>query len=387
MIRCQRPLGPAILATLLCYATSGCQPNAGAPGTTTAGGTKATPAPGTPNGQPTKGAKKPARKPRAAASREGDLTYPRDKDLLMAVVNGRNVTLEDIVTHIDTRHYPGFRHLVSEKFGQLELRIPRMADWVRQYADILALRAETRRLGIKEAVIKQNLGQAFLEAFEKYRADYEERGGRPFPTSKKGKKALEDRFLKSRGLGLEVVALLNSLVPDEPMTRPEINAFYTKYSDSMNGLLKASQIFIKNRDKKTGALLRGEEMTAAKQRVAKIQELLAKDGSNFETIAAGYSENKASAKQKGLLDNLHRFDPRVPASICGAAWGLRNGQWTGPLQSRYGLHFVKRIDWTITKMIVNPDPNYPAIRAFVRSHRQETLLFDIRKKAKIELHY
>ena len=71
----------------------------------------------------------------------------------MAKVNGRTITLAEIVKHIDTRHFKGFQNLVSLPAGQFELRSPRLPDWTRQYADVTALRIWAR---IQQAVIRQS---------------------------------------------------------------------------------------------------------------------------------------------------------------------------------------------------------------------------------------
>lgn len=314
------------------------------------------------------------------------LTYPRDKDRLMATVNGRKITLGDIIDHIDDRHFTGFKTLLSIRSGQLELRIPRMADWVRQYADLLALRAEARKRGIKETAIKANMGAVYERSFVRYQQDYVDRTKRPFPSTEQGFNAMRQRFQKSRGIGMEVEGLLNTLVPDK-LDRTEVTQFYKDYNESMNGLLKIAQIFVKNRDPKTGARFTGERMKAVKARVREISRRLEAEGSKFEAIAAEFSEDRASASRGGVLDNLNRFDPNMPARFCNTAWNLRNGQWTGPFETRWGIHFVKRISWTITSMIIRPDPDNRDVRRFVRTHRKEAMLFDVRKRHQVTLHY
>ena len=304
----------------------------------------------------------------------------------MATVHGRKVTLEDLVSHIEDRHYTGFKYLIASPNGKRELLIPRMANWVGQYADILVMEAEARRLKIKDSTIRKNQGQAYLTAFQTYQQNYQQRTQQAFPSTKIGLEFHRKAFQKDRGLGLEVEGLLNTMVPDE-LDKRGVIAFYKQNSESMNGYLKISQIFVKTRSSQTGARLVGEHGMKAKAKILEITKLLSKNGKNFEVIAASHSEDKASARIGGVLNNLHRFDPRMPANFCRTAWGLRNGQWKGPMETLFGTHFIKRIEWMNTKMIVNPDPDNKDIRHFVRSHRKEALIFKLREGGKVTLYY
>lgn len=320
------------------------------------------------------------------ASRPETLIYPRDKDRLMATVHGRKVVLEDIINHIEARHFAGFKVLIALPAGQREIQIPRMANWTGQYADILMLEAEARRLGIKESEIRKRQGEAYLAAFHAYQLDYQERNRQAFPSTKTGLEFHRKAFQKDRGLGLEVEGLLNTMVPDK-LDKAGVVSFYKRYAEPMNGYLKISQIFVNTRDRKTGALFVGDRMAKAQLKIREISKLLNKDGKNFELIAASHSEDAVSARLGGVLNNLHRFDPRMPASFCRTAWALRNSQWKGPVETLFGSHFVKRIEWMNTKMIVNPDPDNKDIRHFVRSHRKEQLIFKLRESSSLTLHY
>jgi len=324
--------------------------------------------------------------PTPSSPAAGLMVYPRDKDRLIATVHGRKVVLEDLINHIETRHYKGFKLLLGLPTGQREIQIPRMAHWIVQYADILMLEAEARRLNIKDTEIRKNQGEAYLSAFHAYQLRYQERTNQPFPSSKTGLEFHRKAFQKDRGLGLEVEGLLNTMVPDQ-LDKAGVVTFYKRYSESMNGYLKISQIFVKTRDRKTGGLLLGKDQLRAQHRISEISELLNKDGKNFELIATSHSEDPVSAQLGGVLDNLQRFDPRMPANFCRTAWGLRNGQWKGPIHTLFGTHFVKRIEWINTKMIVNPDPDNKDIRHFVRSHRKERLIFKLRSSSNRTLYY
>lgn len=341
--------------------------------------------------EPAKKSAEQAPKPRAPETSSQDrlagmLIYPRDMNRLMATVQGRKVVLEDIVEHIEMRHYEGFRFLISSPGGRRELQIPRMANWTSQYASILILEAEARRLGIKTTEIRKNQGEVYLRAFEQFQLSYQEHNRKPFPSTKTGYEFLRKAFQKDRGLGLELEGLLNTMVPDK-LDKRGVVAFYKRNSEAMNGYLNISQIFVNTRDRHTGALFVGDRMKKAQQKIREISKLLNKNGKNFELIASAHSEDEVSAKLGGVLHNLHRFDPRMPAKFCRTAWSIRNDQWKGPFDTLFGTHFVKRIEWLNTKMIVNPDPDNQDIRHFVRSHRKEALIFKLRKSSSLQLHY
>ena len=41
--------------------------------------------------------------------------YPRDKAKTIAIVGGTSLTLDELVKHIDERHYPGFEQLLRKQ--------------------------------------------------------------------------------------------------------------------------------------------------------------------------------------------------------------------------------------------------------------------------------
>ncbi len=316
---------------------------------------------------------------------ESVITYPRDKDRIMAKVNGRNITLSEIVKHIDTRHFKGFENLVSLPAGQFELRTPRLPDWTRQYADVVALRTEARKLGIKETLIAKESGAALTEAFAQFTEDYERQSNRAFPTQSTAVKALRDRFLKERGIGLEVEGLLNAMVPDD-LDQIAADNHLKMHIEEVNGILMVAHIFVSNRDRKTGERFGPERMRGVREKVAEIKRRL-DAGDLFEKVAAEMSEDKITAPKGGRLDNLLRFDSRMPASFCRAAWKLRNRTAGGPIETKYGLHFIRRIKWTIRRTVLRLMAANKDVRRLVRTHRQEDFLFKSRADNHVELLY
>ena len=89
-----------------------------------------------------------------------ELRYPRDKDTVVASVDDTDITLDAVIRHIGERHATGFVDFLATPAGNLyfQQRIP--ADWVRHYADIVALRAAARYHEIGADVIEAKLKKA-----------------------------------------------------------------------------------------------------------------------------------------------------------------------------------------------------------------------------------
>ena len=88
----------------------------------------------------------------------------------------------------------------------------------------------------------------------------------------------------------------------------------------------------------------------------------------------------------GRLPGVHRFDDRLPATLCRAAWALRDGQVTADVvESQYGWHFVRRIEFAQQIFILFTDDAIPSIRIVMRRAMQERRLFDARQKAGVRL--
>src|SRR5712671_1879057 len=88
-------------------------------------------------------------RPEPAAPRFPRLGYPKDKEFVVAEVDGAPLSLEQLVLHIDQRHYPGFREFAARDAGQLLFTSDLIAPWVSQFADITALLAEAKTRGLE----------------------------------------------------------------------------------------------------------------------------------------------------------------------------------------------------------------------------------------------
>lgn len=314
------------------------------------------------------------------------LTYPRDKDKVVAKVAGANITLGEVIKHIDRLHYPGYAAFLSTKVGQLELRSPRISSFVRQYADYIVLKKESRARELKHSRILDKNAAAYEELFESYVENYKRRTRRQPPPPGPSRRSFVQEFQKHNGLGIEIRGLLRAMLPDE-ISQREADRFYREHANTFNGVIDVAQIFVRNRDQDTGALYTGERKAKIDARVKMIREKLDEDGSNFAEVAAQYSHSERSRATGGLLKNLRRMDARMPSSICRAAWKLREGQWTGPIESRFGLHFVKRLKWTMIAQILRFDATNADVQRFIMAHKEEDLLFSLREKYRLELLY
>ena len=314
------------------------------------------------------------------------LTYPRYKHRVMASVNGRSIELEEIVQHIDSRHFPGFTALISGRAGQAEVRSIRMADWTRQFADLACLQAEARKRELSQLAIEAATGDVYHKRFEIFVKNWETANGRTFPTNEGSVRTLRSQFQKRSGIELEVEGLLNALLPDD-LDQVGADDFFKAFSREISGVVTVSHIFIQNRDRKTGALYGPEKRQEVDRKLRDIKRRL-EAGSVFEEVAIELTEDRRSASRGARLENLLRHDPRMPASFCRAAWSLGDGEWVGPVESKYGIHFIKLIKWIHNgTMILRLDPTNELVRKRIRTRRSETLLFELRQRSSLTLLY
>src|SRR5690606_38213946 len=125
----------------------------------------------------------------------------------------------------------------------------------------------------------------------------------------------------------------------------------------------------------------------ALDRVGDLMERLAPDGSNFSDLARRFSDDRRTAREGGILRNVGRFDPRLPAAICRAAWALKDGEVSEPFESPYGIHIVKRLTFRMQFYVLFTDAAKPKIAELMRKAEQEDLLFETRERLAVELHY
>jgi hypothetical protein len=317
------------------------------------------------------------------------LQYPRDKERAIAVVNGGEITLEDLARHIEERHRPGFRQFLATANGNEYFRGPVMATWVRQYADIVALHSEARSRNLDlqqaEVLLAESLKISFEEWLQLY-VQQRNQEGNPVTLTQERTNSLLTFYQNNFGLESEFAGWLNFLVQDDATNR-EVRDFYSDHAKMFGGRINMAHILINTRDPLTGILLEGEAAKRANKKVADARSRLRDDGSNFEEVVRLLSDDRMTAKRGGAFHNVTRFDTRLPAILCRTAWQLRDGDVSEPVQTRFGTHIVKRISFQMNTFVLFTEQIVPRVRATMRQYRQEELLFDLRKRRRVELLY
>lgn len=331
----------------------------------------------------------------AAARPQGEqphfraLHWPADKDAAIAVVGTRTLTLTDLVDHLDGRHHPGFKEaLTVTPTVEAMLRSDLMAPWVRHFADLEAMKQvfadelkDAKKLEeVTSGVLKKNF-QAYLDSYVQGLKEQ----GRPTELSQRRVNLLLADYQLRNGLANEIQGMLDYLEPDD-WSRGQLQEFFNNNARAFGGQVTIEHILVQHRDAGTGLLLREEGIARANERIAQIKARLKPDGSNFEEIARLYSEDQKTAPEGGRLGGLHRYDDRMPAVLCRRAWELLDGQVSlEPVESQYGFHLVKRVDFNQQIFILFTDDAIPSIKIVMRRARQEDRMLGARAKAGLRL--
>lgn len=320
------------------------------------------------------------------------LAWPRDQNRPICIVAGRVLTLNDVLEHIEKRHRPGLRKFIATPAGQLRLGHPTMATWVRQFADITCLEMEAKSRGIDPKVIEEALSHELKHGFEDWLQGYlqeRERSGHPLELTQNRINTLLNDFQNREGLRTELDGWLNAIVPPIDVNdRKMLLDFYASHATIFGGAVTISHILIQHRDPRTLELLTGEARTRALAKVASVRARLKPDGSNFEEVATLMSDDRRTARKGGILSAVQRFDRRLPAAICRTGWNLTDGKFKGPVETPYGIEFIKRLFLKHEYYVVNPNDEYRlTIAATKRRLEQETLVFELREKFGLRLLY
>jgi hypothetical protein len=316
------------------------------------------------------------------------LRYPADRDLPVAVVADQPCTLGDLVDHIDARHYPGFAKLMASRPEfQRYLQSDLIAPWVRNFADIKALEAATRESGIDrqklDEVISATLKNRFQNWLTKHIEDRQKAGITAELTQAQVNSRLAD-FQLSYGLSIELQGWLDHLEPEE-YTTPQLHEFFTAHARYFGGQVTIAHILIQHRDAGTGILLAEKGRAQAEARVADVRLRLLPDGSNFAEVARLLSEDRRTCNDGGVIAGIHRFDDRLPAELCRAAWRMKDGEVSDVVESRYGYHFLFRMEFNQHIFVLFNDAAMPTIKDVMRRSRQEDLLMEAREKGRLKL--
>jgi hypothetical protein len=333
--------------------------------------------------------------PPAERGRFLELAYPRDKDRVVARVDGEPVTLDELVTHIEASHHPGFRQFLlgpdgkGSPDGARMLRSDLIAPWVRQFADILALRAQARVQGradpdqVKRAQ-DAALEQGFKVYFEGYATDLKNRNLPTEISQQRFDRLLADYQLR-HGLACELQGWLDWLEPERDWMNQQLNDFYQANARVFGGAVTIAHILVRHRDVGTGILFAPDLRERASKRLQAVKARLRPDGSNFEEVAREWSEDTITAPEGGVFAGIERFDQRMPAAICRAAWALKDGGISDVVESQYGWHLIKRIEHVQKKYMMFTEGALPTVREAKRRADQENLLFGARQRFAVEL--
>ena len=329
------------------------------------------------------------------APRFVQLRYPQDKETVIAIADGTPIWLQQLIEHIDARHYPGFLKLMAGENGDGSpdgrriLESDLIAPWVRQFADIKALEAEARARGaIDQEKVEASLSAALKKSFEEYLKAYTEdlqQRGLPTELSQKRVDRLLTDFQFRFGLSCELQGWLDYLQPEEDWSNARLNDFFQNNPRYFGGGVTIQHILVQNRDPGTGILLQEKERIAAAARLSEAQKRLLKDGSNFGEIAKLLSDDTRSAKDGGKFENVERFDQRMPTVICRAGWQLKDGEISGVVESQYGWHIVRRVEHVQRMFMLFSDATIPMVKQLLQRELQEDLLFSARKSRAVEL--
>jgi parvulin-like peptidyl-prolyl isomerase len=314
--------------------------------------------------------------------------YPQDRDTAVAIVANRPITLGELVDHLDAVHHPGFREaLGKEPSVQRMLQSDLIAPWVRHYADLQALKQLTKDDAVDQEKLKQAQSEQLKRSFQGFLDHYvaqRKAQGRPTELDQKQVNRLLADFQLRNGLACELQGALDFLEPDD-YQRGALQNFFNNNARAFGGRVKISHILIQNRDPGTGILLDEAGLGKAAAMLADVRVRLRADGSNFEEVARLCSADAKTAEKGGLLGDVHRFDDRLPAVLCRAAWQLQDGEVSDVVESQYGWHLVKRLEFQQNIFILFTDDAIPSIREVMRRSRQEDLLFTAREKAAVKL--
>ena len=314
--------------------------------------------------------------------------YPQDRDVPIAVVGDHPLTLGDLVDHLEERHHPGFREAVATQPGiQRMLQSDLIAPWVRQFADIKALEFATKDRTIDQEKLRAAQSEQLKKSFQGYLDNYvagRKAEGRPTELKQDQVNLLLADYQLRYGLAAEMQGWLNYLEPEQ-YTRAQLFEFFNANARAFGGQVRFAHILVQHRDSGTGILLGDEGVGRASARLADIKARLLPDGSNFDEVARLCSEDTRTAKDGGVVGYARRFDDRLPAVLCRAAWHLDDGEVSDVVESQYGWHIVKRLEFQQHIFVLFTDDAIPSIRQVTQRSRQEEWLFKARAHAKLKL--
>lgn len=312
-----------------------------------------------------------------AAKIPGRLDWERDKGIVIAKVDGHEVRLEELGRYIRDRYDSQLLVRWGDPNGSRDLNSPAVSQLLWQYADLLCLRAEVKAKGLPLAGIKDATDKILTAGFETYAAKLEKTRGKLTPAARR---TYVRRYRREQGLRAESRALLDLLVPTR-FTQSELRQWHADHGDVFGGKVELAHIYMSMRDPATGRLLPPKERRRKRAFLENLMTRLREKPQDFAKFAEAHSEDTSTKERGGRFTAwAKRFGSPLPPPIVRAAWNVRNGEITGPVESYYGLHIVRRLDQAITKYILFYDGTIQRITDMQAEDTRENFLAEMRKR-------
>lgn len=326
---------------------------------------------------PSKAQSKSAIDDDTAAKLPGRLDWERDKRLVIARVDGRAIQLEELGRYISDR-YDGFLlRRWSNPDGSRDLNSTAVSQLLWQYVDLLCLRSEVKARKLPMAGLKAATDKILEAGFAQYVAQLEKSRNKLTPAARK---SYLRRFKREQGLRAESRALLDLLVPSR-YVNSELTAWHNANGDVYFGRVELAHILIATRDPMSGRLLAPKERRRRRAFAAQLASRLKDAPQDFAKLAEAHSHDNATKKNGGKFKSwAPRFDSILPTPVVRAAWGVRNGEVAGPVESYYGYHVVRRLDQSVKKYSLYYGGTIQKITKFRAKDAREAFLDAMRKR-------
>ncbi len=139
----------------------------------------------------------------------------------------------------------------------------------------------------------------------------------------------------------QAVALRKLIRAD--LTEDQARSFFKEHEfEYSGGQVRVSQIYISAVDTRTGTPKSQKELEEASRKIQDLKRQLS-DGADFAALAQQFSEDRASAAEKGDLGFIPRFGKLVE-TLSAAAFALKKGQVSDPLVTPIGFYLLKVTD-------------------------------------------
>lgn len=310
------------------------------------------------------------------------LDYERDRGVVVARVDGQDVTLGELATH-QSKYDPGVVRRWSTPSGSRELNGPALPQLVYQYVDLVCLRAEAKAKRVElanlAALIERNIAKSFEGYVQQIR-----RSKRGQKISKDAIAYYERRHRRERGMISEIRALQTLLLPPR-YTQSELRAWYVDNGDVFGGKVRFAHILLSLRDRATGRLKPASERRRLRALAHDLKRRLDKDPGLFPELARKHSDDRVTKVRGGEFNAwTGRINRRLPAVVVRAAWGQPDGGISAPVESYYGLHIVRRIKQSVERYILFHGKTIRRITNLKSKLDHEELLIEMRKRHQIE---